>query len=86
MAGIVNKVYLICSIDVHKRVKEKNSTSAIQTRRVMSAKDFLYYYIHHWEFAAVIRSDLALYTNNPSVPYIEASRFEYLAIITILRA
>ena len=76
MAGIVNKVFLICSLDVHKGVKEKkkkqkkNSTSAIQTRRVVSAKDFLYYYIHHWGFAAVIRSDLALYTNNPNIPYI----------------
>ena len=69
--------------------KKKNGKSAIQTRRVVSAKDFLYYYIHHWGFAAVIiiRSDLALYTNNPNIPYYKlASRFEYLALITIIRA
>jgi len=69
-----------------KQLREKNSKSAIRTWRVVSAKDFLYYYIHDWGLAAVIGSDLALYTNNPNVPYIEASRFEYLALITILRA
>ena len=69
-----------------KQLRKENSTSAIRTWRVVSAKDFLHHYIHHWGLAAVIGSDLALYINNPNVPYIEASRFENLALITFPRA